>query len=520
MMLGSVSGDISATSDSSFAFGLWANGELHGYGVSAMVAAQPQLSISGTISAEGVNSAALMAGGAMNLNISGTVSASTTALNGSAFSILSFQFFNPDGTFNSAAVSDQVTVTETGKLVGNVNLGAGDDTMTLLDGADVTGVALFNGGSGSDRLVFIGQLAVDLDALSAHVRNIEIIDLSDGVTNQLSIASADAVDQVTDSNNDLYIRGDSGDRVAFSGDGAGFWNSETLTIDGVDYAHYINSSDFTFDLYVQSGIVAEYSDLVQHGTSGDDSLTGTVGNDFLYGHRGNDTLEGLNGDDLLDGGGGNDTLYGGNGNDILEVGDEGDGYLDGGDGDDDLSGDSGNDTLYGGSGNDTLDGSNGDNYLDGGDENDVLLGDDDRDTLIGGGGNDTLLSDKGDDSLSGGAGDDYLHGEWGSSELEYVGTAEMITTGGIEDGNDTLDGGAGNDTLDGGEGNDTAVFTGNYADYSISYDATTFTYTIEDKRAGHDGKDLVRNVENFQFADGTRTDLVASSVSTVSPNLR
>src|SRR5262249_37000512 len=52
----------------------------------------------------------------------------------------------------------------------------------------------------------------------------------------------------------------------------------------------------------------------------------------------------------------------------------------------------------------------------------------------------------------------------------------------------------------------TAVYSGKKADYLITYNASTQTYTIADQRAGSpDGTDTVTNVENFQFADGTVT---------------
>ncbi|MFZ4524190.1 MAG: Ig-like domain-containing protein [Chlorobium sp.] len=250
MMIGALSGDISATSEDNLAFGLWANGELHGGTATEM------LTISGIVSAVGRNIAAgIVAGGAMNLNISGTVSGGTTDMNDAAYSILS----TTNGT-DSAEVSDQVTVTGTGKLVGYVNLGAGDDSMTLQAGADVTGVVLFDGGSGTDRLVLSGNAVVDLDAQSDKVRNFEIIDLTDAKHNTLAISSADAIVKATDADHDLSIVGDSGDIVTFSSSGATFTSSETKTIGGVAYAHYITSADATVDIYVQSDLVVEFGD--------------------------------------------------------------------------------------------------------------------------------------------------------------------------------------------------------------------------------------------------------------------
>ncbi len=249
MAIGRLFGDISAISENSYSFGLWANGELHG------ATAQPLL-ISGTVSSVGWNfAAALMAGGAMNLSISGTVSGRTTDMNGAAYSILS----TTNGT-DSAAVSDQITVTGTAKLVGNVELGAGEDTMTLEAGADITGVAQLDGGRGTDRLVFSGNAFVNLNAQSVRVRNFEIIDLTDATHNTLDISSADDIVKVTEADHDLYIVGDSGDSVRFSSTGATFTIQETTTLDGVAYAHYITAADATVDLYVQSNLVVEFGD--------------------------------------------------------------------------------------------------------------------------------------------------------------------------------------------------------------------------------------------------------------------
>jgi len=69
---------------------------------------------------------------------------------------------------------------------------------------------------------------------------------------------------------------------------------------------------------------------------------------------------------------------------------------------------------------------------------------------------------------------------------------------------DTLEGGAGDDTIDGGAGNDLAVYSGARSDYNVST-ALNGDIIIADLRANADDTDTVRNVEQFQFADGTRT---------------
>ena len=96
------------------------------------------------------------------------------------------------------------------------------------------------------------------------------------------------------------------------------------------------------------------------------------------------------------------------------------------------------------------------------------------------------------DNATGGSGNDTIIGN----------AIANVLKGGA--GNDIITGGGGNDTIDGGPGTDTAVYSGNRANYAVSYNTTTQTFTIADQRAGSpDGTDTVTNVEVFQFADGT-----------------
>ncbi len=68
-------------------------------------------------------------------------------------------------------------------------------------------------------------------------------------------------------------------------------------------------------------------------------------------------------------------------------------------------------------------------------------------------------------------------------------------------GNDTITGGAGNDAINGGSGMDVAVYSGAYADYTVTFNAGT--YTLADNRGGSpDGTDTVTGTEQFLFSDG------------------
>ncbi|MEI6639197.1 MAG: VCBS domain-containing protein, partial [Chlorobium sp.] len=219
-------------------------------------------------------------------------------------------------------------------------------------------------------------------------------------------------------------------------------------------------------------------------------LTGGEGKNFVIGDNSSQWMV-LGAED--------DTLYGGAGDDV--VGSHG--------GNDLLFGDAGNDTLFGGIGDDTLDGGSG---------NDVLYGDESTD---GGNGVDTAMYNR---ALAGvtvnlltGAATSTAGGDAAGIGTDTLFDIENIVGGDFDDtiigsnfankleggkGNDTLTGGKGNDVLDGGAATDTTVFSGNYADYTMSYDAATKTWTIQDKRADRDGTDTVTNVERLQFADG------------------
>ena len=114
------------------------------------------------------------------------------------------------------------------------------------------------------------------------------------------------------------------------------------------------------------------------------------------------------------------------------------------------------------------------------------------------------------ENATGGSGSDIITGNAVSNTLDGGG------------GSDRLTGGAGNDTLHGGDGTDTAVFSGNYTQYFITYNAVTALYVVLDSMAGRDGRDTINNVEYFAFADVTLSapDSVSGLYPPLTPMLR
>nr|WP_307104824.1 cadherin domain-containing protein [Sphingomonas sp. SORGH_AS_0950] len=80
-------------------------------------------------------------------------------------------------------------------------------------------------------------------------------------------------------------------------------------------------------------------------------------------------------------------------------------------------------------------------------------------------------------------------------------------------GDDVIRGGAGDDRIDGGGGVDTAIYSGNRAAYTVTYNIDTRTYTIN----GPDGNDTVTNVERFRFDDGTLSAARLIAGMTITP---
>ncbi|HTV70765.1 MAG TPA: cadherin domain-containing protein, partial [Rhizobiaceae bacterium] len=119
-----------------------------------------------------------------------------------------------------------------------------------------------------------------------------------------------------------------------------------------------------------------------------------------------------------------------------------------------------------------------------------------------------VLGGAGADTLKGTAGSDLLDGN-NHATLGANNDADDLDGRGGDDalfgrgGDDTLKGGSGSDTIDGGAGTDTAVFDGDWSDYTITFDSGTGTYMV----TGNGDTDTLTNVELIKFGSGAAINI-------------
>ncbi|WP_027668771.1 cadherin domain-containing protein [Rhizobium leguminosarum] len=292
------------------------------------------------------------------------------------------------------------------------------------------------------------------------------------------------------------------------------------------------------------------------GTSGNDVITTGAGNDKIAGGDGADTLNGGAGYDSLNGGVGNDTLNGGDGNDVLS-GDVGNDVIRGGAGNDTID----DGELFGSTQEIVdIDAGDGDDYvaietfapwnsgtIDGGAGIDTLrvtslqgltiknmevletagvavaglsaqfesfdkivwstdpFGDFRASVALTDSAHLDLSDELGDlgSFIAGhafgidvktGNGDDEFTGTDGNDIFDGSGGNDILNGNA---GNDKLTGGAGDDTINGGDGIDTAIFSGNFANYSFALNNGDHILT-----SAGEGTDTLADVELARFADG------------------
>ena len=426
--------------------------------------------------------------------------------------------------------SDHDTLELTDLLPGDVELSldpSGQLTITILEtGEQITVINQFyhdfvptqgRPDDGIDVIKFAGGTVWDRAAIShaaGFILGTEGDDVLIGSSHSNVINALGGNDTVDGAGSDDFIDGGAGADIIRGGDGddqiKGGEGADALYGDAGNDAFYVVAGEGGdtidggggFDYLEFDGVAAPiFVDLGQGIITGDDIGTITVANvEVVSAGLGDDALTGGAADEVLLGSDGNDTLRGGAGADYLE-------------------GDAGNDTYIF-------------NVGDGADEIEDWGLAEDADVLIFGAGiapAEVSYAFQGDDLLLtiGTSGDSVLligqmagpdsaveeiHFADGtivtSDDLlaEYIeaqtstGDDNITGTGGNDivhalDGNDSITGGGGDDTIDGGPGSDTAVFSGNYASYSVSWDGSTATVV------GPDGTDTIMATGRLQFAD-------------------
>ena len=400
-----------------------------------------------------------------------TVSVTNTGtISGSSFSY---------GQYTSNPVARDL-ITNRGTMIGDVDLGAGND---LYDGSGgrLTGKVL--GGAGDDVI----RGGIDNDNFEG------------GDGNDFLYGGAGADTMKGGSGNDTYVVDNAGDIVDETGGTGGDTGQSSISFSLANTARAKGS--------------------VEHLTltgSGHINGTGNALANTIIGNSGNNVLDGGKGADRMEGGKGNDTYLIDNvGDRVIEKAGEGtdlvrssisytlpehvenlvltgSGHINGsGNGlANAITGNAGKNTLKGGGGVDTLKGGGGVDKLYGDAGNDFLYGGASDDQLYGGAGADRLYGDADNDRLFGGTHNDLLYGGTGNDRL--YGDA----------GSDRLYGGRGNDQLYGGAGKDYAYFSGRASDYTITESGSRTIVAHRDGR-GIDGTDTLIGVEFMVFSDQT-----------------
>src|SRR5215471_460952 len=438
----------------------------------------------------------------------------------------------------------------------------GNDTLSGLAGEDVLdggpGNDALDGGTGSDTASYASAtqgVTVSLAVTGPQDTGGAGVDTLVSIENLTGSAFDDTL--VGDAG-DNALSGGGGDDILIGGAGADAFDGG----DGFDLVSYetdtlvvplLNITPIDF-----SGDGGGVGDVAGDTFVNIEGVIGSPNNDLITGRAGvADTIIGGAGNDIINGQGGGDTLIGGVGNDLF-FGLYGNNRFVGGEGADTVFY-SLDDTITTGLTADLADPTRntglaaGDTY----DGVENLFGSILDDTLIGDDGNNVLMGSLGDDRLIGGAGADVLNGNlffnpditnWYEGTIDDAGdgfdiasyetAASGVTASLSNPANNTgdaagdtyilieglagsayddtlegnqrhnrLEGGAGNDMLigrgggddyDGGAGNDTVVLDGRRADYTITYDAASQTFSL-----GRFGLvDHVTGAETLQFSDG------------------
>jgi Ca2+-binding RTX toxin-like protein len=365
--------------------------------------------------------------------------------------------------------------------------GAGNDT---LDGGAANDT--LDGGAGSDRYAYdasdtiIEAATGGTDTVASSVASI----LSLAANVEIGLLEGSANLDVTGNAANNILLGNEGDNVltGLGGDDqlAGGGGVDTAVFSGTfDQYQLFDPQSGSYDISHTGGTMADGSDFLSQieflsfADIASISIAEALGN-TLVGGAGHDAYTGNHQANTIDGGSGNDSVSGLGGNDSLT----------GGDGIDSLSGGDGNDTLNGGSGADTLaGGAHSDTYVY--DPADTIVEELDA-------GTDAVISSTLD--IAGLAANVEIGRVDGSANLDVTGnSAGNILTG--NSGNNVLAGLGGDDILGGQGGTDTAVYTGNFSEYTFTDFQSGFFSVRHTGGDQSDGNDTLSGIEFFDFAD-------------------
>jgi Ca2+-binding RTX toxin-like protein len=468
-------------------------------------------------------------------------------------------YFSIDNSTDTVANNINYTTLTNGTIIGGANdgttfknvenisikTGSGNDYINISGATGGFGASGIHGGAGNDTIV--GSLTGDFNSYQGDDGNDNItggntFDILYGGEGNDTLNGGGYDDDLNGGDgNDTYVINANTDTGIDTIDEIETGGIDTLNFQSSSTAININLSQLTTQTIATNvelafdGLSINYIENVIGG-SGNDTMTGNALNNRLDGGTGADTMSGGTGNDtyIVDNIGDIVTEAAGAGTDTVEssityiltpnvenltlvgtanidgTGNNLQNTITGNSGNNILKGISSGDTLIGGAGDDTLDGGNTSQY---------------STYFYGGTGNDIYISSQINDVITEAAneGIDTVQASFDRTlsdnvenltlvDLAITGTGNALdniingsdfgnnTLNGLA-GNDTLDGGGGSDNLNGGAGIDTAVFSGNFTDYTITYSSNNLTYTIADTRLNSDSIDTLTSVEFFQFAD-------------------
>ncbi|MBU1657471.1 tandem-95 repeat protein, partial [bacterium] len=420
--------------------------------------------------------------------------------------------FTPDANYNGDAsftytVSDGQGESDTATVTLHVD--SVNDSITQVTDTDVTANAIFeNVADGTYTGVTLHATDADGDEITYSIPD----DVPFSIDENGQIVTHGAIDFETTPRYTFDV-------TATSADGTTSTMPVTINVADIQEMNVINGTD--------------NAEWIQSGTDGIDTINALGGNDRIDGSAGADHINGGDGYDMVDyrdsnegvnvnlatgeGSGGTaegdtyesvEKVYGSSHDDTIVGRDDVGGDLIGNEGNDTIiAGDSGN-WLHGGAGDDTLNGGAGDDRIRTGEGADFVDGGAGIDTLDYGDSDEAVNVNLATGEMSGG----YAQGDTVSNVEKVIGSEynDTITgTDGVDqllggDGDDTLKGGAGNDWLweQGSTGNDTAVYDGNYEDFTITFDGSNYSVKDNNITDGDEGQDRLNGVETIQFADG------------------